>query len=168
MFFFLIDKTSNAKLHFRTVWSNATYSPDSPVNILIESRSIYQTGTVPSKRETFYYISFECLCPDLKLFLLGFNRCWVVNQQAKIILLCFSLRKFCCYWSKILKRRNSVVRRNNEIISLFKRLPKLSMSPQSDHLFSRQNSTNCFLFSFNCKLSCFVSRLSFLSHTKQF
>ena len=36
--------------HFRTFWSNVTFSSDSPVNVLIESRSLHQNGTVPSNR----------------------------------------------------------------------------------------------------------------------
>ena len=47
---FLIDKNLNTKLPFRTFWSNVTYSPDNPVNVLIESRSLHQYGTVSSNR----------------------------------------------------------------------------------------------------------------------
>ena len=35
-------------LHFRPFWSNVTYSPDSPVNVPIESRNVRKIGTVSS------------------------------------------------------------------------------------------------------------------------
>ena len=44
-------------------WWKVTYSPDSPANVLIESRGIHQIGTVPSNRIykmheiTFIYIT---------------------------------------------------------------------------------------------------------------
>ena len=41
---------NNPKLHFRPFWSNITYSPDSPVNVPIESRNVRKNGTVPSNR----------------------------------------------------------------------------------------------------------------------
>ena len=72
----------------------------------------------------------------LKLFLLDLKSVGLqdspANQQAKIILLRLSLRKSCLLLSWVLKLRNSVVRKNNETISLFERLLKPSMSPQSD------------------------------------
>ena len=44
-------KTSNMlNLRFDTFWSNVTYSPDSPVNVLIESRNVRKIGTVSSNR----------------------------------------------------------------------------------------------------------------------
>ena len=38
------------RLHFGPFWSNVTYSPDSPVNVLIESRNVCEIGTVSSNR----------------------------------------------------------------------------------------------------------------------
>ena len=38
---------------------------------------------------------------------------------------------------------------------------------ECNKFFNLQNSTKCFLFSFNCKLSCFVSHLSF-SHAQKY
>ena len=38
------------RLHFGPFWSNVTYSPDSPVNVLIESRNVRKIGTVLSNR----------------------------------------------------------------------------------------------------------------------
>ena len=47
----LAAKISNLlNLHFGAFWSNVTYSPDSPVNVLIESRNVSKIGTVSSKR----------------------------------------------------------------------------------------------------------------------
>ena len=44
-------KISNMlNLHFDPFWSNVTYSPDTPVNVLIESRNIRKIGTVSSYR----------------------------------------------------------------------------------------------------------------------
>ena len=47
----LAAKISNsAEIAFFKFWSNVTYSPDSPVNVLIESREIRKMVTVPSNR----------------------------------------------------------------------------------------------------------------------
>ena len=44
-------KISNMlNLHFDPFWSNVTYSPDSPVNVLIESRNVRKIATVSSNR----------------------------------------------------------------------------------------------------------------------
>ena len=47
----LAAKNSNsAEIAFFTFWSNVTYSPDSPVNVLIESRNVRKIDTVSSNR----------------------------------------------------------------------------------------------------------------------
>ena len=47
----LAAKNSNsAEIAFFTFWSNVTYSPDSPVNVLIESRNVRKMVTVSSNR----------------------------------------------------------------------------------------------------------------------
>ena len=47
----LAAKISNsAEIAFFTFWSNVTYSPDSPVNVLIESRNVRKMVTVSSNR----------------------------------------------------------------------------------------------------------------------
>ena len=40
----------NLNLHFCPFWSKVTHSPDSSVNVPIESRSLRKNGTVPSNR----------------------------------------------------------------------------------------------------------------------
>ena len=42
--------SDSAEIAFFTFWSNVTYSPDSPVNVLIESRNIRKMVTVSSNR----------------------------------------------------------------------------------------------------------------------
>ena len=64
----LAAKNSNsAEIAFFTFWSNVTYSPDSPVNVLIESRNVRKIDTVSSNRTykmheiTFIYVtSIHC------------------------------------------------------------------------------------------------------------
>ena len=47
----LAAKISNsAEIAFWPFWSNVTYSPDSPVNVLIESRNVRKIDTVSSNR----------------------------------------------------------------------------------------------------------------------
>ena len=47
---FAVKNSKMPNLHFCQFWSNVTYSPDSPVNVLIESRNVRETGTVSSNR----------------------------------------------------------------------------------------------------------------------
>ena len=59
-------RNSIAKMHFRTFWSNATHSPDSPVNVLIETRSLHQNGTIVdnlqnAKKNHFYPCHIDSL-----------------------------------------------------------------------------------------------------------
>ena len=60
----LAAKNSNsAEIAFFTFWSNVTYSPDSPVKVLIESRNVSKIDTVSSNRIykmheiTFIYVT---------------------------------------------------------------------------------------------------------------
>ena len=60
----LAAKNSNsAEIAFFTFWPNVTYSPDSPVNVLIESRNVRKIDTVSSNRIykmheiTFIYVT---------------------------------------------------------------------------------------------------------------
>ena len=60
----LAAKNSNsAEIAFFTFWSNVTYSPDSPVNVFIESRNVRKIDTVSSNRIykmheiTFIYVT---------------------------------------------------------------------------------------------------------------
>ena len=47
----LAAKNSNsAEIAFFTFWSNVTHSPDSPANVLIESRNVRKMVTVSSNR----------------------------------------------------------------------------------------------------------------------
>ena len=45
-----INYSKSPNLHFRSIWSNVTHSPDNPVNVSIESRNVRKIGTVSSNR----------------------------------------------------------------------------------------------------------------------
>ena len=47
-----MSAATNMKLHFRPFWANVTYSPDSPVNVPTESRSLCQS--LQNARSHFY------------------------------------------------------------------------------------------------------------------
>ena len=68
----LAAKNSNsAEIAFFTFWSSVTYSPDSPVNVLIESRNVRKIDTVSSNR--FY-----------KMHEITFVECHILPGQSNV------------------------------------------------------------------------------------